>query len=330
MRIIISWLSEEVRGRIFTYSRPHLFIDLTVSHFFFLPIHVVFMNYIPQTGSVLIQGNEYLYLLVLPIPFLLSLRFLWPPCGSSTSTSTSPLTIVVRSPLLRNIFNEQHWKLVNIAFMAISYPESSGSLASGWPPGETLGYCNFNYRMISAVKQWKPWRSLYRAANQKNLNFFEFSRVSPGAYPPTKKPEDSGYEIAFMAAKLENLFRKQNFYPGSKDVFDLRQTHVSRAAKLGNICLRKNVSWFRKALRTKILWSRVLWRHNYAQKKLSDGPIMIHCDSELDMSMSRKRLLLFFVCSFCRVVSKPLLNGTRFRFIKKLLVSLLSHVVVKY
>ena len=26
--------------------------------------------------------------------------------------------------------------------------------------------------------------------------FFEFSRVSPGAHPLTKKPEDSGYEIA--------------------------------------------------------------------------------------------------------------------------------------
>ena len=30
----------------------------------------------------------------------------------------------------------------------------------------------------------------------KKLNFFEFPRVSTGAHPLTKKPEDSGYEIA--------------------------------------------------------------------------------------------------------------------------------------
>ena len=54
------------------------------------------------------------------------------------------------------------------------------------------GELEFYYRRISAVKQWKPLRSLYRAANQK----FQFSRVSPGAYPLTKKPGDSGYEIA--------------------------------------------------------------------------------------------------------------------------------------
>ena len=52
------------------------------------------------------------------------------------------------------------------------------------------------------------------------------------------------------------MFRKQNLCPGSKNVFDLRQktfscfraakfvsaTYVSRAAKLGNICLRNSVS----------------------------------------------------------------------------------------
>ena len=31
---------------------------------------------------------------------------------------------------------------------------------------------------ISAVKQWKPLRSLYRAANQKKIFFFEFSSLS--------------------------------------------------------------------------------------------------------------------------------------------------------
>ena len=47
------------------------------------------------------------------------------------------------------------------------------------------------HRLISAVKQCK----LLRDSQSKNLIFFEFSRVSPGAHPLTKKPEDSGYEI---------------------------------------------------------------------------------------------------------------------------------------
>ena len=36
---------------------------------------------------------------------------------------------------------------------------------------------------------------LIQSSQSKNLNFLEFSRVSPGALPLTKKPEDSGYEI---------------------------------------------------------------------------------------------------------------------------------------
>ena len=49
---------------------------------------------------------------------------------------------------------------------------------------------------ISVVKQWKPLRNLYRAANQKIQFFFKFSRsVSSVAYLLTKKPKDSGYEI---------------------------------------------------------------------------------------------------------------------------------------
>ena len=40
-------------------------------------------------------------------------------------------------------------------------------------------------------KQCKPlWSS-----QSKNLNYFEVPRVSPGAHPLTKMPEDSGYEI---------------------------------------------------------------------------------------------------------------------------------------
>jgi len=33
-------------------------------------------------------------------------------------------------------------------------------------------------------------------AMQKNQNFSHYSRVSPGDHPLTKKPEDSGYEVA--------------------------------------------------------------------------------------------------------------------------------------
>ena len=41
---------------------------------------------------------------------------------------------------------------------------------------------------------------LAQSSQLKNLIFFLFSRVCPGAYPMTKKPEDSGYEIGFNAA----------------------------------------------------------------------------------------------------------------------------------
>ena len=53
------------------------------------------------------------------------------------------------------------------------------------------GVLEFCYRNISAVKQWKS----LQGSQSKNLNFFEFPRVSTGAHPLTKKPEDSGYEI---------------------------------------------------------------------------------------------------------------------------------------
>ena len=80
------------------------------------------------------------------------------------------------------------WVVTHTA--AISYPGSSGFLVSGWAPVETLGFC---YRKISnsAVKQWKS----LQGSQSKNLHFFEFPRVSTGAHPLTKKPEDSGFEI---------------------------------------------------------------------------------------------------------------------------------------
>ena len=68
-----------------------------------------------------------------------------------------------------------------------------------WIFGQRMGarrdseVLEFYYRSISAVKQCKPLRS----SQSKQFDFFEFSRVSPGALPLTKKPEDSGYEIGF-------------------------------------------------------------------------------------------------------------------------------------
>ena len=50
----------------------------------------------------------------------------------------------------------------------------------------------FYYRRISAVKQWKPLRT---------LTFFDVPRVSPGAYPLTKKPEDSEIAKRFVEGK---------------------------------------------------------------------------------------------------------------------------------
>ena len=61
-----------------------------------------------------------------------------------------------------------------LAWLPISCPESSGSLASGWSPGETLGSWNFTYRRISALKQSK----LLRGSQAKNLIFFKFSSLS--------------------------------------------------------------------------------------------------------------------------------------------------------
>ena len=56
------------------------------------------------------------------------------------------------------------------------------------------GVLEFSYRKISAVKQWKS----LQGSQSKNLNFFEFPRVSTGAHPLTKNPEDSGYEIGLV------------------------------------------------------------------------------------------------------------------------------------
>ena len=45
-----------------------------------------------------------------------------------------------------------------------------------------------------------------QSSQSKNLFYFEFSRVSPGAYPLTKMPEDSGYGIG-LAVKFDAFMR---------------------------------------------------------------------------------------------------------------------------
>ena len=66
------------------------------------------------------------------------------------------------------------------------------------------GVLEFSYRKISAVKQWKS----LQGSQSKNLDFFEFPRVSTGAHPLTKKPEDSGYEIGDTRDHFKTPFFK--------------------------------------------------------------------------------------------------------------------------
>ena len=88
------------------------------------------------------------------------------------------------------------------------------------------GVLEFSYRKISAVKQWKP----LRGSQSKNLIFFEFPRVSTGAHPLTKKPEDSGYEIGQA---------RDNFLaPGLSRIYGTAKTH-GKAGSINNHNPRK-------------------------------------------------------------------------------------------
>ena len=75
--------------------------------------------------------------------------------------------------------------------IAISYPESSGFLASGWSPGETLE----NSKKI-AFFDWLLLVLFYH--RNPTVIKFHYPRVSPGDQPLTKEPEDSGYEIVLI------------------------------------------------------------------------------------------------------------------------------------
>ena len=71
---------------------------------------------------------------------------------------------------------------------AISYPMSSGSLASGWSPIWGTGTGIFA-KHNPVVKMQVKGRTVNKTANPK-IFFPDFSRVSPGDQPLAKEPED--------------------------------------------------------------------------------------------------------------------------------------------
>ena len=121
----------------------------------------------------------------------LSHKIYTPPPWIILST-TIPAVDETTVYLLRNLESTKcDWlkRYFQIKSKPSSYPESSGSLASGWWPGETLGNCllpqNFCGKTIQAVT----------GQPIKKFNFFGFSSVSHGDQLLAKEPEDSGYEI---------------------------------------------------------------------------------------------------------------------------------------
>ena len=136
MRNLINWLSKKSEELLFQGLVPHNFWSQNFSfrfviipcdtmhvsltsvhlfdsyHFLFTPIYAVLVSSIPQT---VIQTKWVILSLSFQFLFFFPFPFLWPACGSSSSTLWP--VIVVLSPLLGNIFNEQHWNLVNIVFM---------------------------------------------------------------------------------------------------------------------------------------------------------------------------------------------------------------------
>ena len=73
----------------------------------------------------------------------------------------------------------------------ISYPESSGFLVSGVTPGRLWGH-----RIL--LPQDFCGKTMETVTEQpiKKIEFFRCPQSLPGVAPLTKKPEDSGYDIA--------------------------------------------------------------------------------------------------------------------------------------
>ena len=78
----------------------------------------------------------------------------------------------------------------------ISYPESSGFLVSGATPGRLWGH-----RIL--LPQDFCGKTMETVTEQpiKKIEFFRCPQSLPGVAPLTKKPEDSGYEIATTTAR---------------------------------------------------------------------------------------------------------------------------------
>ena len=79
------------------------------------------------------------------------------------------------------------------AFLTISYPESSGFLVSGATPGRLWGHRKNSIFLIGCSV------TVSIVLPQKSCgNKIRCPKSLPGVAPLTKKPEDSGYEIAFL------------------------------------------------------------------------------------------------------------------------------------
>ena len=110
---------------------------------------------------------------------------------------------------------------------ALTLPQSrTKSPLALWPavgPQERLWGTGILLPHDFCGKTMEAVMELIQSSQSKHLNVFEFSRVSPGAYPLTKKPEAAGYEIdsplvqslftLFKQRKVENIqeFRGNNF-----------------------------------------------------------------------------------------------------------------------
>ena len=86
---------------------------------------------------------------------------------------------------------------ITTADRSISYPESSGFLVSGATPGRLWGH-------QILLPQDFCGKTMETVTEQpiKKIEFFRCPQSLPGVAPLTKKPEDSGYEIADRLAQL--------------------------------------------------------------------------------------------------------------------------------
>ena len=96
------------------------------------------------------------------------------------------------------------------AILPISYPESSGFLVSGATPGRLWGHRKNSIFLIGCSV------TVSIVLPQKSCgNKIRCPQSLPGVAPLTKKPEDSGYEIAIL---LSTTFVTAPLFPGPDSV----------------------------------------------------------------------------------------------------------------